>query len=54
MQTPKTYWQKHSLEIILVLVVFVLAAVVSDQFYGRIDLTSNKQYTLSAGSAAQR
>jgi gliding-associated putative ABC transporter substrate-binding component GldG len=50
MQTPKTYWQKHSLEIILVLVVFVLAAVVSDQFYGRIDLTSNKQYTLSKSS----
>lgn len=50
MQTPKTYWQKHSLEMILVLVVFVLAAVVSEQFYHRVDLTSNKQYTLSKSS----
>ncbi len=47
MQTRKTYWQKHSLETVLVLVIFVLVAVVSQHFYRRVDLTSNKQYTLS-------
>ena len=47
MEARKTYWQRHSFEIILVIVLFVLAAFVSDRIYTRADLTAEKVFTLT-------
>jgi len=47
MEARRTYWQRHSFEIILVIVLFVLAAFVSDRIYSRADLTAEKVFTLT-------
>ena len=47
MEARRTYWQRHSFEIILVIVLFVLAAFVSDRLYIRTDLTAEKVFTLT-------
>ncbi len=47
MESRKTYWQKHSLEIFLVIIIFVLAGLVSNYFYTRADLTKDKVFTLT-------
>jgi len=47
MEARRTYWQRHSFEIILVIVLFVLAAFVSDRIYTRADLTAEKVFTLT-------
>lgn len=47
MEARKTYWQKHSLEITFIVVIFVLAGLVSSYFYTRADFTRDKVYTLT-------
>jgi len=47
MGTRRTYWQKHWLEIVLVLVIAVLVAFISNRLYARADLTSDKVFTLT-------
>jgi ABC-2 type transport system permease protein len=47
MDGRKSYWQRHSFEIILVVVVFVLVAFVSERIYTRADLTAEKVFTLT-------
>lgn len=47
MEARRTYWQRQSFEIVLVIVLFVLAAFVSDRIYTRADLTAEKVFTLT-------
>jgi ABC-2 type transport system permease protein len=47
MEARRTYWQKHSLEIIFIVVIFVLAGLVSNYFFTRADFTKDKVYTLT-------
>jgi ABC-2 type transport system permease protein len=47
MNARKTYWQRHTLEILFIIAIFVLLGFVSDRFYTRADLTKDKAYTLT-------
>jgi len=50
MRASKTFWQRNLTEVVLVAVVFVLVAAVSQKFYTRGDLTQGKVYSLSSST----